>query len=89
MTKKQVVIVDDEKKYRDGLAKFLSRDADVKTFHDPDAFAESFPEKGDLDNVFVVVLDYKFDTYSAHDKDLVAFIRDDLKFAGTIVLWSL
>lgn len=89
MRKKKVIIVDDEKSYREGLQDFLLREADVKTFESPDEFAECFTKPEDLYDIYLIVLDFRFDTYNAFDKDLVTYIRDDLKYKGKVVLWSL
>jgi hypothetical protein len=89
MLKKKVIIVDDEPHYRDGLFEFLSGDAEVITFEDPDGFAEFFQAPNDLERVSLIILDYRFDQYNASDKDLVTYIRDDLRYKGNIVLWSL
>lgn len=87
--RKKVIIVDDDSRYRDPLKEFLIRDADVETFVDPDAFAEKNTMPRDLQDVYLIVLDYCFDSFNALDKDLVTYLREDLKYRGHLVLWSL
>lgn len=89
MRKKKVIIIDDENHYRQGLSDYLKKEADVITFENPDAFAEMFTETDDLKGIHLIIIDYCFDNYSALDKDLVSYIRDDLKYRGLIVSWSL
>lgn len=89
MRRKKVIIVDDEKHYRDGLEDFLKREADVVVYDSPDAFAEVYTCPNDVQDIHLMILDYRFDTYNAMDKDLACYIRDDLNFQGKIVLWSL
>jgi len=87
--RKKVIIVDDDSRYREPLKEFLIRDADVETFIDPDAFAEKMTAPKDLQDVYLIVLDYCFDSFNAFDKDLVTYLREDLKYKGHLVLWSL
>ncbi|MFK7826804.1 MAG: hypothetical protein AB8G05_21860 [Oligoflexales bacterium] len=87
--KKKIIIIDDEKYYRDGLMDFLSPYAEVLTFKHPDEFGEKYQTPASLRGVSLVVLDYCFDTFDALDKDLVAYIRLDLSFKKHLVLWSL
>src|SRR3989338_5461357 len=89
MLKKKIIIIDDEPDYRDGLFEFLSGDAEVIAFKEPDSFAEMFRAPNDLERVSLIILDYRFDQYSASDKDIVAYIREDLGYTGNMVLWSL
>lgn len=87
--KKNVIIVDDEDGYREGLRDFLMRETDVITFKNPDEFSGCITKPEDLHETYLIVLDFHFDTFSAFDKGLVTYIRDDLKYKGKIVLWSL
>ena len=89
MRKRKIIIVDDEQNYRAGLSEFLSRDAEVLTFVDPDECAQAITDQADLYGVSHIILDYRFDHYNLHQKDLVTYFRDDLNFKGKIVLWSL
>jgi DNA-binding NarL/FixJ family response regulator len=89
MRKRKVVIVDDESHYREGLRDFLLREADVDTYESPDDFAEKFTRPSDLEEIYLIILDYRFDNYNAYDKDLVTYLREDLQYKGRVVLWSL
>jgi CheY-like chemotaxis protein len=89
MRKRKIIIVEDEPNYRAGLSEFLSRDAEIIAFADPDECAQAITDQADLYGVSHIILDYRFDHYNMHQKDLVTYFRDDLKFRGKIVLWSL
>ncbi len=89
MAAKKIVIVDDEKDYREGLKDFLRRDGDIVTFSHPDEFAESHQTPESLKDVYLIILDFCFDTFDANDKDLASYIRQDLAFKKNLVLWSL
>ncbi|MFK7823624.1 MAG: hypothetical protein AB8G05_05680 [Oligoflexales bacterium] len=89
MRRRKCIIIDDEQHYREGLQEFLSRYCDVETFKHPDEFAETINSPEDLKGVYLIVLDYRFDTFDADDKDIVSFIRQDLNYKGKLVLWSL
>ncbi|MFK7827874.1 MAG: hypothetical protein AB8G05_27245 [Oligoflexales bacterium] len=89
MRKRKCIIIDDEEHYRESLKEFLSRDCEIVTFKHPDEFAEAVSSPEDLIGVYLVVLDYKFDTFDAYDKDIVTYIRDDLSYKRNLVLWSL
>ena len=89
MRRKKVIIVDDDHRFRDPLEGFLSREAVVVTFDDPDAFAQAYKNPSDLLDVYLIVLDFRFDSYNALDKDLVSYLREDLEYRGKVVLWSL
>ena len=86
---KRVVVIDDDNKYRQGLAEFLSREAEVLTFNYPDEFSLKINEPEQLAGVCLVVLDYAFDTFSAFDKDVYSYLREELQYKGPIVLWTL
>ncbi|MFK7824493.1 MAG: hypothetical protein AB8G05_10060 [Oligoflexales bacterium] len=89
MRRRKIIIVDDEKDYREGLSEFLARDADVISYSHPDEFAESHSDASSLEGVYLIILDYRFDNFDAHDKDLMTYIRDDLAYRNRLVLWSL
>ena len=89
MRKPKILIIDDEKYYRDSLCEFLLREADVEAFESPDAFAEIYTEPKSIKDIALIILDFRFDSYDASDKDIVTYLREDLKFRGKIVLWSL
>lgn len=87
--KKKVIIVDDEIRFLEPLRDFLIRDADVETFVNPDEFADKFTLPKDIQDIYLIVLDYCFDSFNALDKDFVSYLREDLKYKGHLVLWSL
>jgi PleD family two-component response regulator len=89
MKRRKIIIVDDEKDYREGLSEFLTRDADVVSYSHPDAFAEAHTDASSLDGVYLIILDYRFDNFDAYDKDLMTYIRDDLAYRNKLALWSL
>ena len=89
MNRRKIIVIDDEKDYRDGMSEFLTRDGDVLSYSHPDEFAEAHQESDSLDGVYLIILDYCFDTFDASDKELVTYIREDLRYKGKLVLWSL
>lgn len=88
MSKRKIIVVEDEKSYQDGWKEFIS-ELEVEIIDDPDDFFVSYPLGSNLESVDYIILDYKFDNYTADDKELIQYIRNDLKYDGKIAIWSL
>ncbi len=87
--KKKILLIDDEKINRDGFIRYLRDEAEVKAFKDPDDFSEKICKPEDLENIYLIVIDFKFNGYDARDKDVLTYIRSDLNYKGYIAIWSL
>ena len=85
---KKIIVIDDEVAFRNGWIEILPNNQ-VETFGNPDEFAEKYTEPGALSDVQCIILDYRFENHNAEDKNIVAYIREDLKFGSKIALWTL
>ena len=88
MAKNKIIVIEDEPDYQEGWVEFIP-ELDVEIINDPDEFFDSYPFGSSLENVEYIILDFKFDTYNAEDKEILSYIRQDLKYRGKIAIWSL
>ncbi len=89
MTEPKVIIVEDDPYFGPDLKKFLEVEANVSLFSNPDALAQAAQESSiNFREADLIVLDYRFDSYSAWNKDIITYSKE-LGYKGKILLWSL